>query len=138
MISEKLLFFILLFSLFLELTIIPFPITFLIVLLLYLLYPKTQNIIVAIIIGVILDILTVRTIGQAPLFILASFLIIDLYRKAFEIKDPQVLLVILGIATYIFAKVFSYSSSILIFIMIFGTLGLIVYYFSGNKKVWFR
>ena len=136
MIRENLLLAILFISLFFELTLVPFPIVFLVSLVLYILYPKVRTVIFASIAGLLLDILNVSLPGFTPLAILISFLIIDLYKKAFDIRDWRVLFIILFISTYIYAKIFSYSSNLLLFILVFGTTGIIINYTTKRKLLW--
>ena len=138
MIRENLLLTILFISLFFELTIIPLPIVFLVSIIFYVLYPSIRTIIFVMIAGLLLDILSVSVPGLTPLAALVSFLIIDLYKKAFEIRDWRVFLLILFISTYGYARIFSYSNNLLLFILAFGTAGVIIKYFTRGKTVWLK
>ncbi|MBI4091888.1 MAG: hypothetical protein HY427_01640 [Candidatus Levybacteria bacterium] len=138
MISKNWLLAILITFLFFELTLIPFPVVFLISLVFYILYPEVRTVIFTTTAGLLLDILSVSIIGQTSLVILVSFLIIDIYKKAFEIRDWRASFVILFISTYIYAKIFSYETSPLLFIVVFGVAAILINYFMRGRLLWLK
>ena len=134
MISKKTLIFpVMLVLIFLEFTFISFPFVLLILLLSYILYPSVRFIILACIIGIIVDSISLSTIGKTPLFLVASFLLIDVYKKAFEIKDSRVLAGILFVLTFVYSRLFSYSDSLFMFVLIFGIAAFAIRYVAKNQ-----
>ncbi|MEK7120553.1 MAG: hypothetical protein AAB840_00490, partial [Patescibacteria group bacterium] len=84
-----------------------------------------------------LDILSVSPIGQTPLVTLLVYFIVDLYKKAFELRDWRALLIILIIATYIYARIFSYEANLFLFMAIFGGAAIFINYFTRGK-IWLK
>lgn len=125
-------------SLFFELTIAPFPFIFLISFVFYVVYPAVRTIVFTILAGLLLDILTVSPIGQTPLAILISYLLLDLYKRAFEMKDWRIFLFILLAGTYAYARMLSYSSNLLLFIIVFGVAAILINYFLRGRVLWLK
>jgi cell shape-determining protein MreD len=137
MISENLLTVLIFAALFLEISLIPFPAVFLASLIAYILYPSIRTIIITCAGGLLLDILNVSVLGVTPLAMLISYLLIELYKKFFELRSFKVLLAILFVSTYLFAWIFSYPHNLLVFIVIFTAAGLSINYFL-HGRLWLK
>ncbi len=122
-------------SLIFELTIISFPLVFVICLISYILYSDEVSLIGAFVAGLILDSINLNPLGLSSVIILSSFLLIDAARRIFEIKDYRLIILILFVTSYAYAVIFSYSSNILIYISVF-TFSALIYSYFHKKMAW--
>lgn len=120
-------------SFIIEATVVAFPFVLIICLTAYILYPDLRTVLISFLAGIIIDILKLSPMGITSAVILVSFLIIDLVRHAFEIKDYKIMLFILFAASFAYSKYFSYSGNLVLYILIFGAAGLFISYFF--KKI---
>ena len=120
-------------SLILETTLITFPLTYILVLALYSLYPKKRTIITAFFAGLILDSLKLSPIGITSIIFLFSFLGFEMMKQVSELKDFRINILIIAVLSFIYAEVFSYSANILIYALVFGLAAFTISYF--NKRV---
>ena len=123
-------------SLLFESTLISIPFVFLLSLIYYIIYSGARTIIVTVIFGVLADIISVSVIGQTPLALLMTYLSIELYKKAFDTRDWRIFLFILFAATYVYSKIFSYSTDPILFLSIFVFAWIIINFFIKRKLVW--
>lgn len=115
-------------SLFLESTLIVFPVFLIISVLLFVLFPKIPVLVGVFLGSIILDILKVTTIGFTALFIFTIFLVLNIYIKSVDIKDFKVVLIITFISSIAYSYLSSYSVNLIIYLLIFGiTYGVFLY-----------
>lgn len=120
-------------SLFIETTFIAFPLTLIFSILLYILYPETKTFLLILFASLVLDALKLSSIGLTSVFIFFPLLIVNLLRKTLEIKDYKIIIVFLFAASFIYAKLFSYTDSLLTFVLIFGSsLAFFIYFYKKN------
>ncbi len=123
-------------SLFVETTIFSFPFIFAFCLLLYIFFPGGRTVFSAFIASLIIDVLKAAPPGLTALAIFTAFIAIDLYRGAFELKDYKIILLIIFGFSFAYAKFASYADNLLVYIMVFGGLGLSFAYFHKKKLLW--
>ncbi|HVT00942.1 MAG TPA: hypothetical protein VHE53_01755 [Patescibacteria group bacterium] len=122
--------------LFFESSLISLPIVFILCLITYFLYPEISTIIFVFFIGLILDTLRITPIGLSSLAIIASIGIVELIKNAIEFKDIKLITTFLFVASYIYARLFSYSPNILVYFLIFLFSFVIFSYFINSRILW--
>ncbi len=135
MILKNLLILSILVSLFFETTIIPFPLVFIISALAYILYPELIIVIVSFVAAFILDVIKLSPVGLTPMVIILTFGVVEIFKRAYETRDPKFILLFLIVGSFIFAKFFSYNPNLFIYIALFGATGVIGFYLS-KKLSW--
>ncbi len=123
-------------SLFIDSTLISFPLLFILCLLNYILYSDIKSLTTGVFALILLDILRVSQIGLMPAFFLVTCLVLNLYKKNFEIKDFKMVIFFLFIAGLSFAAVFNYSPNILIYVLVYGVASLVFVYFYKKQNLW--
>lgn len=134
--SYKLTLLILLFiALILDSTLISLPLVAALCILMYLLYNDLATLIIIFVSGIIIDSLSLQTIGSTSLFLLLTCLVIYIYKNIFELKDMRLVVLFLFLSTYIYALIFGYSSNIFIYLILFALAQSLVYYFTNRSKI---
>lgn len=128
-------FLVLLASLVIETTVITFPLVYITLLILYILYPDSLSVILGFIAGLVLDSLKLTPIGVSSIVIMTSFGLLELYSRFFELRDPKIAILGISISSFIFSKMFSYTADLLLYIFIFGIAGFLVVYFQ-KRTLW--
>lgn len=123
-------------SLFLELTLFPFPLVFIFSLLLYILYPRSTSVIIGFCAGLILDAVKVDAMGITPFAIVAASMIVELFNKALELKDYKFIILFLFLASYIFALIFGYNRNILLYAGVFVSIAFGISYLFKRRILW--
>lgn len=103
----------------LETTIISFPIFFILSFLAYILYPEPKTIIGVFLLGFVLDSLKASPLGFSSALILGSFLLVEIIKSLFELKDQKLTLALLFVLSYAFSYFSKYNPNILIHLAIF-------------------
>lgn len=114
-------------------TIISFPIIFALGCLTFIISPDSSTMVILFIAGIILDILRVQTIGLTSMSMTLAFILIFLYSRIFEFKDWHIWLLIIFIFTLVFARVASYSTNLVVYVLIFMTSGILFSYFRRRQ-----
>ena len=95
---------------FLEGTVIFFPVTFLLFFLLYILYGNTSWIFFfAFLAGIFLDVISFRTIGTSSIFLISFIFILTLYKRKFETKTVPFVLFSSFVVSLFYLTLFKYS-----------------------------
>lgn len=123
-------------SIFIETTVFSFPFVFVLSLLLFIFFPEMRILFLIFFISLLMDVLKSSATGIYPLVIFSSFALIALYRKAFELKDYKVVLLILFLLTFAYAKFASYADNLIIYVVIFGGSAIFFAYFLKKKLTW--
>jgi len=122
------------FSLFLDGTILSLPIFFALCLLYYILFSDTVSIFVIILLSLILDMLRVVPPGSSAIFLSLTFLVIFLIRTVAEVKDFKVIILLIFAFMYLYATIFNYSTNLFVYLLILGVVSLTFMYFSPKRK----
>lgn len=117
-------------------TIVSLPLVFTFALICYIFAPDASTVLILFLAGIILDILRVSGVGSTSAAMTLSYAFIYFYRRAFELKDYRILLVILLVLSFIYGKVFNYSGNLISYLLIFILAGVIFSYFSKSKFLW--
>ena len=129
-------------SLLFETTLISFPIVVTLCLLAYILYPETAVLIAAFAAGFLLDTLRLSPAGSTLVILAAVFVCIEAVKHSFDLKDWRAILLILFVASFIYASIFSYGASLLVYAIIYGVAALSFFYLSKNptfrKLLWLK
>ena len=104
----------------LQTTIISFPLFIIFSIILYILYPEVDMILAIFIGSVILDILQLTPIGSTALFVISIFVLINITQKFFNTRDYKTILLIIFIASVLYAFIFSYGINWILYTVIFG------------------
>lgn len=123
-------------SLLIDSTLISFPLLFILCLLNYILYSDIKSLVTGFFVLTLLDILRVSQIGLMPAFFLVTCLLLNLYKKNFEIKDFKMVIFFLFVASISFAAIFNYSPNIFIYILVYGVASLVFVYFYKKHSLW--
>lgn len=118
---------------FLESTLIEVPLVFIFLFLTTIIYPKNTTLLIVFFTGIVLDILSVRIIGETSLFLLVYFLIVLLYRSKFEIKGYYSILLFSFIGSLVYILIFKYENPVFISILS-GIIAVSIYKFLPMKK----
>lgn len=94
--------FILILALFLESSIVTYPLVLGVLLMMVALYRSTVVLWIAFFSGIVLDILTFHVVGGSSLFFLGTLLLIFLYQRKFEIQSP----VFVGVSVFVFSLLY--------------------------------
>lgn len=133
----KYIIFILIFiSLFLETSLISFPLVLTLSLLCYMLYPQVSTVVFVFFAGLILDSLNLAPIGTTSFAILISFSVVEAIKSTFTLSDYRLIILVLFAGSYVYALLFQYNANILIYVALYLILGIIAYQLSKNKLLW--
>jgi rod shape-determining protein MreD len=105
--------FLILAMIFIEGTIVTVPLTFSILLVLFLLYKRDIVLVYAFVAGLLLDALTVRVIGSTSLFFCIILGIILLYQRKFEITSLFFLMITSFIGSFLYGLLFGLENLVL-------------------------
>jgi len=122
-------------ALFLEGTLVSLPLVFIFSLGLYILYPEEITLIFVFLAGAALDVMRFSTIGITPFVMVVCFIIINFYKRGFELNDYRVILFMLFVSSLIYASIFDYSTEIIVYFAIFGGFALIFSYFTKSELI---
>ena len=119
----------LLIALFLESSVTSIPLVLLVLISFTVIYRNYSVFIMAFIFGLILDILTFKTVGISSLFFISVMFLILIYEKKFEIKTNYFVILASFLGSFFFLFIFGYGNiilqsflSILIGLLIFQVL----------------
>ena len=119
----------LLIALFLESSVVSLPLVLLVLISFTVIYRNYPVFILAFIFGIILDVLTFKTVGMSSLFFTIVIFLILIYEKKFEIKTNYFIILASFLASFFFLLIFKNSNlilqsffSILIGLLIFQVL----------------
>lgn len=133
---KKILFVAIFVSLLFDATLFSVPIVFPLCLLCYILYPDLETIVVSLLAGIVLDSIRLTPMGATVLIMALSFCILETVKRSLALKDYKLIILILFIASYVFATIFSYSNNLLIYVLIYAGVGVAAYYLSKKKILW--
>jgi len=77
--------------------------------------------------------LRISPIGASAFYLILVFVLVELLRHAYEIKEYKFVLVFLLISSYIFSRIFGYGPSIALYVLLYGGLGIVIY--ALNKRL---
>lgn len=125
-------------SLFVETSYLAFPFVFVICITSYILYPDLKTFVLVALTALTLDALKASTIGLTSLTIFISIFAFEVSKSAFEIKDYKIIMLVLFVATFVYANIFSYSNNILLYIVLFTAAGIVLHFYrkSPNVRLW--
>ena len=123
-------------SLFFETAILALPFLFIVSILSFMLFPDLKTLILVFIVGILLDILKVNTVGLTPVITFVSFIILVFIKRVFEVRDFRINLLILFFSSFVFANFASYSDNLLIYFLIFGSIWFSLSYFLKTRLLW--
>ena len=119
---------------FLESTLIEIPLTFVFLFFLSLKKPSNSTFIIIFIIGIILDILSLRTtLGITSIFFLSYFILIHLYQSKFEIKGHFGVILFTFFGAFLYAFIFKYDNPVFSALLC-SLLSYILYRYFPIKK----
>lgn len=88
---------------------------------------KTNMFLPALLFGALLDILTFRTLGIAPIFLTLFLFLVLLYQRKFEIETPSFVLISTFIGAVAFLFVYQFNNLILIQSAISSIIALFIF-----------
>lgn len=106
-------------SLSLETSIIAFPLILFFSIAAYIFNPSESIVLAAFTAGFFRDVLTLSPLGATPIIILVSFMAVEVIKREFDVSDHRLILVILFLASYIGALLFSYKPNIVLYAGLF-------------------
>lgn len=124
----------LIFAVFLESTIFPFPLAFLLLGVYFLISEDLLFFIVAFILGTFLDALTFHTLGATPLFLAGFFIFLYIFEKAFSILDIRVYLAVVWICSIFYGWYAGYPFAPLYVCISLGLLVAVGIFLSRIQK----
>lgn len=96
-------------SLLLESTVIGFPLVLVFSIILFLNDESKKTLVYIFFASFLLDAVRAETVGASALFIFTVLLLMDFYKRNFEVRDMKLMLLMNAIATIAYAKVFGYE-----------------------------
>ena len=102
----------LLIALFLEISVSSLPLVLLVLIVLTIIYRSYTVFILAFIFGIMLDILTLKTVGISSLFLISLIFLILVYEKKFEIKTNYFVILASVLGSFFFLLFFGYNNII--------------------------
>lgn len=129
---------IVLLTLFFQASVTIVPIMLVLLLLLYIEYRSEEVFFIAFFLGLLLDMLVVRTIGVSSLFFLTFLFVVFLYQRKFEIGSPLFVFLALFLGSVMYCFIFGIKQAVLIGICL-GILGEIVFILRKHlllRRIW--
>lgn len=123
-------------SLLVETSYFTFPLVFIICVTYYILYPDLKTFALAAFTALTLDALKASPLGLTSISIFISIFIFEVSKSAFEIKDYKIIMLFLFVATFTYANIFSYSNSLLLYILVFLMSGIVLSFIYRRKLLW--
>ncbi|OGH11219.1 MAG: hypothetical protein A2857_02315 [Candidatus Levybacteria bacterium RIFCSPHIGHO2_01_FULL_36_15] len=106
---KNVLFFFLLVSVVLESTLISFPLFLILSIILFLLDNSVKTMFYIFFMSLILDSVHAERVGVSAIFIFTSFLLLNFYKKGFEITDLKAVVFVIFISSFLYSKVVGYN-----------------------------
>lgn len=123
-------------SLLAETSYFAFPFVFIVGLTSYIFYPDLKTLALAAFTALTLDALKASPLGLTSISIFISIFIFEVSKSAFEIKDYKIIMLFLFVATFTYANIFSYSNSLLLYILVFLMSGIVLSLIYRRKLLW--
>ena len=126
-------------SLFFQSTLFSFPFVIAFSIFLYILYPEKIILVSVFITSLLLDSVNANVVGITAIFIFCAFVLLDILRNVFVVKDSRIMLLFIFISSYFYAKFLMYQASTVFYIVLL-LLSLSGYLFTKrileSKKLW--
>lgn len=123
-----------------ESTLIPFPLTIILSILILVLFPEPLFMLGVFASATTLDVLNAGHIGLTPFFIFCSIVLLYVFKNLFDVKNSTILIAFLGVVSYFYARVMFYQPSFLLFILSFIAMAVFVklpFFYGKNRSRFF-
>lgn len=117
-----------------ESTLVSYPFVFILLFLLFMRYQTIGTLIIVLVLGCMLDVLRVVTIGITPLFSFGLFFVLFLYNRSLNLGQFLLIFIACFFATLLYSYVAKYPINLVLHAFVFTSLFVVAYTIHRKKQ----
>lgn len=121
-------------SVLLESTFVSLPLTLIVSVLYYVLFPQLRTVVIIFLAALALDSMRVTMIGISPLIILTIIFVLNLNERLFDIRDYLYLVAVVILGSLVYSNIFSYQINVMIGGAVLGAVFVAVTVLAKKKS----